>query len=311
MVSIAEVNKEQISANTRIALVESYFGVRLGQKVVEVREQTFQSLKKHYQNALKLEANGMINKAERLFVQVNMDEAKRELESAKKDLDVAQSALKTLIKMETDGNIRPISPLFINDSLPTILYFKSLIESNNYLINQMRLQENIANNELKIGRTLYAHGIEKNLLPRSMIGVGFSWNIFDGLDREKKIRQAKITKQTLALGKDKAIDDLNVVLEKFYSQIQNALNNVSALNTTIEMSKELVRIRKKSFTEGMATSTEVIDAEVMLSKVQIASLLAYYQYDVALINLLSACGIPDTFYQYSKEGKNEPFYEPG
>ena len=191
MVSIAEVNKEQISANTRIALVESYFGVRLGQKVVEVREQTFQSLKKHYQNALKLEANGMINKAERLFVQVNMDEAKRELESAKKDLDVAQNALKTLIKMETDGNIRPISPLFINDSLPTILYFKSLIESNNYLINQMRLQENIANNELKIGRTgyipnialfgkqtLYAHGIEKNLLPRSMIGVGFSWNIF-------------------------------------------------------------------------------------------------------------------------------------
>ena len=140
-----------------------------------------------------------------------------------------------------------------------------------------------------------------------MIGVGFSWNIFDGLDREKKIRQAKITKQTLALGKDKAIDDLNVVLEKFYSQIQNALNNVSALNTTIEMSKELVRIRKKSFTEGMATSTEVIDAEVMLSKVQIASLLAYYQYDVALINLLSACGIPDTFYQYSKKGKNEPF----
>ena len=320
MVSIAEVNKEQISANTRIALVESYFGVRLGQKVVEVREQTFQSLKKHYQNALKLEANGMINKAERLFVQVNMDEAKRELESAKKDLDVAQNALKTLIKMETDGNIRPISPLFINDSLPTILYFKSLIESNNYLINQMRLQENIANNELKIGRTgyipnialfgkqtLYAHGIEKNLLPRSMIGIGFSWNIFDGLDREKKIRQAKITKQTLALGKDKAIDDLNVVLEKFYSQIQNALNNVSALNTTIEMSKELVRIRKKSFTEGMATSTEVIDAEVMLSKVQIASLLAYYQYDVALINLLSACGIPDTFYQYSKKGKNEPF----
>lgn len=262
----------------------------------------------------------MINKAERLFVQVNMDEAKRELESAKKDLDVAQNALKTLIKMETDGNIRPISPLFINDSLPTILYFKSLIESNNYLISQMRLQENIANNELKIGRTgyipnialfgkqtLYAHGIEKNLLPRSMIGVGFSWNIFDGLDREKKIRQAKITKQTLALGKDKAIDDLNVVLEKFYSQIQNALNNVSALNTTIEMSKELVRIRKKSFTEGMATSTEVIDAEVMLSKVQIASLLAYYQYDVALINLLSACGIPDTFYQYSKKGKNEPF----
>ena len=47
------------------------------------------------------------------------------------------------------------------------------------------------------------------------------------------------------------------------------------------MSRELVRVRKKSFQEGMATSTEVVDAEVMLAKVKTAFLLAYYQYDVA------------------------------
>lgn len=55
----------------------------------------------------------------------------------------------------------------------------------------------------------------------------------------------------------------------------------------------------------MATSAEVVDAEVMLSKVQIASLLAYYQYDVALINLLATSGIPDTFQSYRQEGKSE------
>ncbi|MDD6211139.1 MAG: TolC family protein [Bacteroidales bacterium] len=318
MVSMAETNKEQVSADMQILLIESYFGLRLGQKVVDVREETFRSLEAHYRNALKLEANGMINKAERLFVQVNMDEAKRELEAARKELGVAQNALKALIKMEEERDVVPVSPLFINDALPPVSYFKSLVKDNNYLVNQLRLQENIAENELKIGRTgyipnialfgkhtFYAHGIEKNLVPRSMVGVGFSWNIFDGLDREKRIRQAKISRQTLVLGRDKAIADLEVALDKFYSQTQNALDNVTALNTTIEMSEELVRIRKKSFTEGMATSTEVVDAEVMLSKVQIASLLAYYQYDVALINLLSVCGIPDSFYRYSEEGKNE------
>ena len=41
---------------------------------------------------MKLEENGMINKAERLFAQVTMDEARRELESARKDLNVAQNA---------------------------------------------------------------------------------------------------------------------------------------------------------------------------------------------------------------------------
>ncbi len=42
----------------------------------------------------------MINRAERLFAQVSMDEAKRELESARKDLAVAQQAFKSLINME-------------------------------------------------------------------------------------------------------------------------------------------------------------------------------------------------------------------
>ena len=260
----------------------------------------------------------MINKAERLFVKVNMDEAKRELESAKKDLNVAQNGFKVLIKMDSENDIRPVTPLFINDGLPSVSYFKSLVSDNNYIINQIKLEEYIAENELNIARTgyvpnialfgkqtLYAHGIEKNLLPRTMIGVGFTWNIFDGLDRERKVRQAKISKQTLELGREKAIDDIRVAIDKFYSQIQNALDNITALNTTIEMSQELVRMRKKSFTEGMATSAEVVDAEVMLSKVQIASLLAYYQYDVALINLLATSGIPDTFQSYRQEGKSE------
>ena len=77
--------------------------------------------------------------------------------------------------------------------------------------------------------------------------------------------QAKIASQSLRLGKEKAITDLEVGIDKFYSQLQNALDNVKALDTTIEMSRELVRVRKKSFQEGMATSTEVVDAEVKLN----------------------------------------------
>ena len=38
MISIAEVNKEQVSANMQILLVENYYGLRLGQRIVDVRE---------------------------------------------------------------------------------------------------------------------------------------------------------------------------------------------------------------------------------------------------------------------------------
>lgn len=323
MVGIAETDKGQLDASLQAALVECYYALRLGQKVVEVRKETFSALQRHYNDALKLEQNGIINKAERLFAQVSMEEARRELESAEKDISVAQKALKSIIDMDSTLEIRPVTPLFINEEIPSAEYFKSMLPGSNFTVNKIRMEEDMAVNQLKIGRagyvpdialfgkqTLYAHGIEKNLVPRTMVGVAFTWNIFDGLDREKRIQQSKITTQSLALGKSQAITDLEVGIDKLYSQMQNAIDNVAALNSTIAMSDELVRIRKKSFLEGMGTSTDVIDAEVILSKVKIAYLLAYYQYDVALINLLSTCGIPDNFHRYRAEGKTEDFQFP-
>lgn len=323
MVDIAEVNRNQVEAAQQSLLIETYFALRLGNRIVDVRQQTYDALMLHYEHAVKLEQNGMINRAERLFAQVSMEEAKRELESARKDLTVAQQALKSVLNLDTVSDIRTTTPLFINEYIPPVQHFKDQIPTGNYMISQLKLQQAIAENELKISRsaylpdialfgkqTLYAHGVDKYLLPRTMIGVGFTWNLFDGLNREKKIRQAKLTSQSLDLGKEKAENDLEVAVDKLYSQMQNAMDNVDALQTTIRMSEELVRIRKKLFREGMATSTDVVDAEVVLSKVKIAFLLAYYQYDVALANLLVVCGMPEAFSRYRENGQTEHFIFP-
>jgi outer membrane protein TolC len=311
MIDLARENRQQTDATQRTLLAESYFGLRLAQEVLQVRQDTYNNLKLHYENALKLEAAGMTDKAGRLFAQVNMDEAERALEAARKDVSVVQSALRTLLNIEDTCSIRPTSPLFINDQLPAKEEFIQTMQAENYTVNQLSLQQNIARQQLRIDQsgylpdialfgkqTLYAHGIQSNLVPRTMIGVGFTWNLFDGLAREKRIRQSKIARQTLALGKEKAKEDLSVGIDKLYTQLQKAQDNVRALNTTIELSEELVRIRKKSFAEGMATSTEVVDAETMLATVRVARLAAYYEYDVALMNLLALCGTPEHYARY-------------
>ena len=313
MIDIARKNREQTDATQRVLLAESYFGLRLAQEVVRVRQDTYNSLKRHYENALKLEAAGMIDKAGRLFAQVNMDEAQRSLEASQKEAAVLQNALRTLLNIRDTCSIQPVSPLFINAVLPAKEEFLQTMQTENYTVNQLQLQSHIAKQQLRIEQsgylpdiavfgkqTLYAHGIQSNLVPRTMIGVGFTWNLFDGLAREKRIRQSKITQQALSIGQEKAKDDLSVGIDKLYTQMQKAQDNVRALNTTIELSEELVRIRKKSFTEGMATSTEVIDSETMLATVRVARLAAYYEYDVALMNLLALCGTPEEFGKLSK-----------
>ena len=314
MVDIAKVGQEETNALLQTELIQTYYALQLADKVQEVREQTYRSLQQHYDHALKLEANGMITKAERLFAEVNRQEAKREWEASKKEHEVAHQALCSLLNIQTEAAIHPVSPLFVTNELPDSLYFKNMIPMTNYTISKLSLEESIADNNLRISKsayfptialfgkqTLYAHNLPRNLMPRTLIGIGFTWNIFDGLNREADVRVSRLTKETLALEKEKAENTLDVMVQEIYSQLQEAKDEVNTLQTTIAMSEELLRIRRKSFEEGMATSTEVVDAEVMLSKVRIAMLLAYYQFDVSLASLCSVCGVPELFWKLMEE----------
>ena len=310
MVDIAKVGKAETNALLQTELIETYYALQLANRVVEVRGQTFRSLQQHYDHALKLEANGLITKAERLFAEVNREEAKREWEASKKEREVAHQALCSLLNLPKEEDIQPVSPLFVTSEMPDSLYFKSLLPSTNYTLNRLSLEESIADNNLRISRsaylptiallgkqTLYAHNLPRNLVPRTMIGIGFTWNLFDGLNREASIRISRLAKETVALEREKAENALDVMVQEIYTQMQKAQDEVSTLRTTIAMSEELLRIRRKSFEEGMATSTEVVDAEVMLAKVRIAMWLAYYQFDVSLASLCSVCGVPELFWR--------------
>ena len=314
MVDMAQVGQAETRALLQTELVETYYALQLANKILEVKEQTYQSLQQHYDHALKLEANGLITKAERLFAEVNRQEAKREWEAAKQERDVAHRALCSLLDIQKEVDILPVSPLFVTENLPDSLYFKSLIPSTNYAMNRIRLEESIVENRLRISKsayfpsiallgkqTLYAHNVPRNLMPRTLIGIGFTWNLFDGLNREADVRVSRLAQETIALEKEKVKNTLDVMVQKLYSQMKEAEDEVSTLQTTIAMSDELLRIRRKSFEEGMATSTEVVDAEVMLSNVRIAMLLAHYQFDVALASLCSVCGVPELFWKLMKE----------
>ena len=319
MVDLAEVGKAETHALLQTELVETYYALQLAAKVQEVREQTFRSLEQHYEHALKLEANGLITKAERLFAEVNRQEAKREWEVARKEREVAHQALCALLDIrEGEVELFPVSPLFMTDELPDSLYFKNLLPSTNYAISRLRLEESIAENRLRISRsaylptialfgkqTLYAHNLPRNLMPRTLIGIGFTWNLFDGLNREADVRVARLAKESLTLDREKTIHTLDVWVQKLYTELQEAQEEVTTLQATLAMSEELLRIRRKSFDEGMATSTEVVDAEVMLAKVRIAMWMAYYQFDVSLASLCSVCGVPEMFWKFQLTARVE------
>ena len=305
MVDVAQVNSERVGATEEVLLVERYYGLALAQHATEVCRRRYEAMVHHYDDALRMEQVGLIDKAARLTAQVAMEEASREWQNAVNVEQVRQMALKQLLGMTDDAvQMVPTSPLFAMTELPAEALFVEAMRSGNYALSTLALEEQMAGDKLRIDlggylpsvalfgkQTLYAHGLPSNLFPRTVVGVGFAWNLFDGLDRERKVAQTKLTQQALAWSREDVEAELTVLVSELYATLQRAMADIRVLDSTILLNEELLRMRRLAFGEGMATMTELIDAENALATNRLARLTAQYACDVAWANLQALCGL--------------------
>ena len=318
IVTSAKLLAITVEQSQMLQIVERYYAAKLAREIVDVQIKNLTAMQKLYTNSRKLMENGIINKAEMLAAKVAWQEAVRELDKAKNNDSTSTEALKALIWSEDSiklsekySGFNYTTPFFMCSNIPSGEYFKNSIDANNPQLQFIENQKDIAGNKFKIERSrympdiavfgkqnLYSYNIPENLSPRSVAGVGFAWNIFDGLNREKSMKIVKKELEILDLSNKQLKEDLHLLSDKLYYQLDDAMNNLTTINTTIELAEELVKIREKSLAEGMATTADVINAHATLAKIRIAAAMAYFQYDISLATLLSIAGMGEKFSDY-------------
>lgn len=292
-------------------LVERYYGLSLAAQVVEVRRQVADGIRKHLNDAIALEEQGMLAKSERLYVEYMMTQAERDLQNAKLQLSTIKDALNnTLASSEVD--YVPATSMFVVDNIEDVEYYKSLASNHNPLLNQVSLKKELAEQGVRVQRSAYFPQIVAmgggsvynyqvtNMLPRWAVGVGVSFNIFDGLNREYKHAAAKQTVRQVEQLQTKAHEDISVLVEKLYNQMLNYYNQFHSVEASIAFAEEYLKAKNAAFLEGWSSSSDLIDAELNLAKVRTERIQMAYSYDVALAKLLEAAGVSDEFTSYSR-----------
>ena len=291
------------------AVVESYFAVCLAERIVEVRTDEVSSLAEHLRQARSLEREGMIVPAERLTAEVAWEQAKSQLTTAQSDLNTTHRALATLLGCDTLA-IAATTPLFIPKTIPSKKFLFSQIPLSPTL-QSIEHQREIASLSLSAERgrylpsvallghqQLWSVGLNKNLFPRTIVGVGLSWTLFDGLMREGAIARAGSLVRTTSTTHQKVGEDIRLAIEKLHSAMTSAVDEYRVGTHTIALARELLRSRERAFAEGMATSSEVVDARLMLSQIEVANLANLYRADCALGTLLMLTGCMDNYLSY-------------
>lgn len=312
---LSEINKESVGATKYLELANTYFSLSLAESMIKVLKETHEMTKNHYSQAVKLENVGMFDKAERLIVKVALDESDRNLKSAENQNEVLRNALIKIIGQPSSEIISsPIilsTSLFLNEQIPSLIWFKDMMRNNAYIYEQSELHDNIAKTSIKMSRsnyfpvisvfgkqTLVSYQVPKNLIPNTIAGINIAWDIFDGLARERNIQMTRIETEIISETQMNLKDELEVAVDEWYAQLKQSVVNAKDLESSLELAEEVYRIREKSFTEGLATSQQVLDALNILNKTKLLLLTTYFEYDIALANLCCLCGIPEYFESF-------------
>ena len=324
--TLSEINKESIGAAKYLELVNIYFSLSLTESMIKVLKETYEMTNNHYSQALKMESIGMFDKAERLIVKVALDESERNLKDAENQAEVLRDALSMIIGQQTtdnrqqslDNSQQPIStstPLFINEKYPQLEWFLDMMKQNAYIFLESDLHDDISKANLRLSQSNYypvisiygkqtiaSYQVPKNLVPTTIGGINLVWDIFDGLARERNIQLAKIESEIIAETQQSLKNDIEVSVNEWHANLKQACINAEELQSSLELAQEVYRIRKKSFTEGLCTSQQVLDALNLVNKTNLLLLTTYFEYDIALANLCCLCGIPEYFESFLSSG---------
>ena len=274
------------------------YGLALARQVVVVRQQVVDGVRKHLEDAAALEAQGMISRSEKLYVEFKMSEAERDLQNAQSQVETIAAALNSTIGQTDD--YQPVTAMFILERIEPLDHFRTLAAERNPLLDQVDQKRRLAYEGVRAqrssflpqvvamgGMSFYDYQVSK-VLPRWAVGVGVNFKLFDGLNREYKYSAAKQTVRRVEALQDKAGNDISVLVEKLYNQ------------ASLAFAEEYLKTKNAAFLEGMSSSTDLIDAELNLAKVKTERIEAAYRYDVSLAQLLEAAGISDEFTAYMR-----------
>ncbi len=297
-------------------LVERYFGLALARQVAEVRQQVVDGVRRHLEDAIALEKNGMIAHSERLYVEFKMAEAERELQNALLQVETLSSALSNTLGSETAYT--PVTTMFVLERIEPLEYFREAALAGNPLLEEVALKKQLAEEGVRLqradflpqvaamgGGTFYNYQVT-NVLPRWAVGVGVNLKIFDGLNREYKYSAAKHTVRRVEMLETKAEKDVAVLVEKLYNQMCNHGNQLASIQASIRFAEAYLSSKNAAFLEGMSSSSDLVDAELNLAKVRAERMQAAYQYDLLLARLLEAAGMSDDFPLYMRRSDARP-----
>ena len=307
----AELTDEQIIERVSNA----YFQVFTVEQNQQTLESSYASTEKVRNIIKSLFDNGLAKKIDLDRTNVNLTNIETNIKQTKNGVAQAKNALKFYMGMPIEKDIQlvkedmEITPHLLENTMSSdsrtevkvLLKNKELLEYNKKATEAayyptVNLTANY--NWQGIGEKFpLVNGSSRGVMwsDFSAIGLGINVPIFNGFATKSKVQQAQIDLDKLNLDIQETKLSLDLAYQNAKSQIENSLNTLEYQKANVALAEDVLANTKSNYQYGLATLTDLLDAENSLVQAKNNYTNAILDYKIAEVQYYKSKGELKTY----------------
>jgi len=297
--------KHDLIRNVKIG----YFELLKTEKFLGVAVQTEKQVGEHCKVAQSFFEVGIIPKNDLLQSEVQLAQAKQNLIQADNGVSIAKSIFNTILRRDINEPVEVVDILTYTPSTEVLDDCMQKAYLNRPELKEMALKVDEARKQITLAKSPFYPSLSLQLFyakqgdAPNVHGTRFqdeeSWNIFTSLNWTlwewgKTYYSVSASKISLIQAEDAQVqvrDAVSLEVKNAFLKLQESEKNIKVTQTAIDSAEENFRLNEARYKEQVATTTDVMDAQTLLTQAQINYYNALSDYNIARAQLQRAMGV--------------------
>jgi len=290
------------------SVADTFFKILYAKQALRATETALKDIKHHLKLVDRMHKAGLALYSDLLRVKVYYESVKAKNEEAKNNFFIAKKALALMLNQNWNpenltlkGELQCPSPQKVEKDFKKLL--KWFVDSRKDLV---ALKEGITAINFYKKATwgnylpdfvafgeyhLYDNNRFGNFVANSyIVGVGFQWKLFDGLNAFNKVRMLKEKERELETTLEYAQKGIKFELTRAVKEYQTAYAKYREALAKIEQAEESLKIVTARYKQGLARIVDLLDVQAQLDKARFERAKALYGCIKAYLKLYNTAG---------------------
>ncbi|CEJ71531.1 TolC family protein [Chryseobacterium oranimense] len=265
--------------NDKIAIAynvaQAYNNLFKANQSIKVLEENLTASQKRDETFLKLENNGVIARNDRLKANLQTSNIELQLLEAKNNYNIANINMDLLLGLPETTEIE-VDQNYIDEGsdVRTVDYYVNEAKENRKDLQALAQQRKAAELGTKSAKAenlpsiAFTGGYVAADIPKFLtiynavnVGVGISYNLSNIWKENSSLKQSQAREKQLAANDELLNDNIKLDVNREYQNTDYSKKRIAVYEKAAEQANENYRITKNKYDNGLATMTELLDAD--------------------------------------------------